>query len=271
MTKSPIVNATWAGTNAAQFSLPVNGSDSYSASARLFINTPIARSNFTIFSMTMGSYSQSSSFIGKNALDMSEYYDAEKGEFYYDKFFTKFPNLKKASEFAQNTTRSYTAMERIRLTYRITNLEISAGGRTRMSKASYSYGNVKASTTWNNQVDGSFNITLPAGFGFVTDARYNWYNGYTVAQDSQFILNAQVSKLLFNNAVTLTVKAYDLLNKAKNLTVTDTANYRLESINNTLGRYVMVSLTFRFGNFGNLKNARGPMGGGHGGRRPPRF
>ena len=271
MTKSPIVNATWAGTNAAQFSLPVNGSDSYSASARLFINTPIARSNFTIFSMTMGSYSQSSSFIGKNALDMSEYYDAEKGEFYYDKFFTKVPNLKKASEFAQNTTRSYTAMERIRLTYRITNLEISAGGRTRMSKASYSYGNVKASTTWNNQVDGSFNITLPAGFGFVTDARYNWYNGYTVAQDSQFILNAQVSKLLFNNAVTLTVKAYDLLNKAKNLTVTDTANYRLESINNTLGRYVMVSLTFRFGNFGNLKNARGPMGGGPGGRRPPRF
>ena len=140
-----------------------------------------------------------------------------------------------------------------------------------MSKASYSYGNVKASTTWNNQVDGSFNITLPAGFGFVTDARYNWYNGYTVAQDSQFILNAQVSKLLFNNAVTLTVKAYDLLNKAKNLTVTDTANYRLESINNTLGRYVMVSLTFRFGNFGNLKNARGPMGGGPGGRRHPRF
>ena len=272
ITSNPIVNTTWASSG-TQFSLPVNGPDSYSGSARLFVNTPIARSNFTIFSMTMGSYSQSSSYIGKSNLDMTDYYDAEKGEFYYDKFFQRFPSIGSASEFAKNTTKNITLMERLRLTYRIDNLEITAGGRTRMNKGSYSYGNIASTKTWNNQLDGSVNITLPAGFGFVTDARYNWYNGYSTNPGSEVILNAQVSKLLFNNSVTLTLKAYDLLAQAKNLSVTNNNNYHQEVVNNTLGRYVILSLTWRFGNFGNArKNARGPMGGrGPGAGGPPRF
>lgn len=269
MAKDPIVRATWASSG-TQFSLPVNGPDSYSGTARLFINSPIARSNFSVFSMTMGSYSESSAFIGKSALDMSEYYDAEKGEFYYDKFFGRFPDISKADEFAKNTTRSISFMERIRFTYRNDKVEVTAGARTRLNKGTYSYGNVADTKTWSNQIDGSVNLTLPAGFGFVTDARYNWYNGYTTDPGSQVILNAQVSKLLFNNSVTLTLKAYDLLSQAKNLTVTNTSNYHLETVNNTLGRYVILSLTWRFGNFGNMKNARGPMGGRRGPGRPPR-
>ena len=269
MAKNPIVNATWASAG-TQFSLPVNGPDSYSGTARLFINTPIARSNFSVFSMTTGSYSQSSSYIGKSALDMTDYYDADKGEFYYDRFFQRFPDLTKAAEFAKNVTRSSSFMERIRLTYRNNNVEVTAGGRTRYNHGSYSYGNVASTNTWSNQIDGSVNITLPAGFGVVTDTRYNWYNGYTTNPDSQVILNAQISKLLFKNSVTLTLKAYDLLNQAKNLSVSNTANYYQETVNNTLGRYVILSLTWRFGNFGNLKNARGPMGGRRGPGGPPR-
>ena len=272
LTRNPIVNATWASSG-TQFSLPVNGPDSYSGSARIFVNTPIARSNFSVFSMTMGSYSQSSSYIGKSNLDMSDYYDADKGEFYYEKFFTRFPSIDKASEFAKNTTKTLTFMERLRLTYRIDNLELTAGGRTRLNKGTYSYGNVANTKTWSNQLDGSVNVTLPAGFTVVTDANYNWYNGYTTDPGSEVILNAQISKLLFNNSVTLTLKAYDLLSQAKNLSVTNTSNYYQETVNNTLGRYVILSLTWRFGNFGNAKNARGPMGrrGGPGAGGPPRF
>ena len=269
MVKDPILHASWAGTNGAQFSLPVNGPDSYSASARMFFNTPIAKSNFSVFTMTFVSYNQSSSYIGKAALDMSPYYNATDGEFYYDKFFTDFPTLDGSDAFALNTNRNFNVAQRVRFSYRNNNVEVTAGGRTRMAKASYSYGNIEGTRTWNNQVDGSVNLTLPAGWTFVSDGRYNWYNGYTVPQDSEFILNAQVSKLLFKNSVTLALKAYDILNKAKNLSVTDTANYHQESLNNTLGRYVMLSVTFRFGDFGNMKNARGPMGGrGPGGRGP---
>ena len=264
MVKDPITSAAWASTSGVQFNLPFNGPDSYNASVRMFVNSPIARSNFSVFTMTNFSYNQSSSYIGKSSIDMSEYYNAAEGVFYYDKFFARFPDISKASEFALNTTRNITAVQRVRLTYRNNNVEITGGGRTRMSRAWYSYGTVDAVTTWNNQLTGSVNLTLPAGFNFVTDGRYNWYNGYTVPQDSEVILNVQVSKLLFNKSVTLALKAYDVLNQSKNLSVTDTANYRMESLNNTLGRYVMLSVTWRFGNFGNLKNAKGPMGGRRG-------
>ena len=66
--------------------------------------------------------------------------------------------------------------------------------------------------------------------------------------------------------MTLAVKGYDILGQSKNLTVTDNANYHSEVLNNTLGRYIIVSLTWRFGTMN--KDAMGGMGGfgGPGGR-----
>ena len=59
-------------------------------------------------------------------------------------------------------------------------------------------------------------------------------------------------------------KAYDILEQAKNLRVNVTDNYYQETRNNTLGRYVILSFTWRFGNFG---GNRGGMRGGPGGMR----
>ena len=77
--------------------------------------------------------------------------------------------------------------------------------------------------------------------------------------------------MLFNNTCTIAIRAYDILNQAKNLMVTDNSNYHMESRNNTLGRYVVISFTYRFGTFGgNRGGRRGPGGmggmGGPGGR-----
>ena len=85
------------------------------------------------------------------------------------------------------------------------------------------------------------------------------------------ILNAEITKILFKNKCTLAVKAYDILGQSKSLSVSDSANYHMETKNNTLGRYIILSLTYRFGNFGGQGGGRGPGGpGGHGpmGRRP---
>ena len=77
------------------------------------------------------------------------------------------------------------------------------------------------------------------------------------------ILNADITKLLFKDKCTLALKAYDILGQSKNLSVSDSANYHIETRNNTLGRYIILSLTYRFGNFGGAGGGRGP--GGHGG------
>ena len=125
--------------------------------------------------------------------------------------------------------------------------------------------------TWNNQVSGSFKWTIgQSGVELSTDANYNWYYGYTTPQDPQLVWNASVSTPLFKRQATLSLKAYDLLDQARNLRVASTENYYKETRNNTLGRYIMLSFTWRFGNFGKAREQmRSRMGqGGFGGRRP---
>ena len=181
-----------------------------------------------------------------------------------------------AQSFVDNTTRSLSVMENLRFTYRNDYLEIIASGRTRMSKPWYT---VQASVapTFNNRAGGSVKWTIGStGIEVGTEANYQWYNGYTTPQNPQLVWNANVSVPLFKRQATLSLRAYDLLDQAKNLQVAVTDNYYQETLNNTLGRYVMLSFTWRFGSFGGRdgrggRNFRGgpPMGGGGfgGGRR----
>jgi len=273
MTQNPIVNASWYDMNGRQFSFPVNGHNSWNGSVRIMLNAPIAKSNFSISNMTNASYSKSGSFVGKSSLDMSSYLTDDS--FDYEKFHNDYfenGSTLWTDNFLDNTTRSLTLTERLRLTYRSDALEITASARTRVSKPWYTV-QTAVDATWNNQVSGSFKWTIgQSGVEIGTDANYNWYNGYTTPQDPQLVWNANVSVPLFKRQATLTLRAYDILDQAKNLRVSITDNYYQETRNNTLGRYIMLSLTWRFGSFGGNNNRRmGPGMGGPGGFRggPP--
>ena len=113
------------------------------------------------------------------------------------------------------------------------------------------------------------NWTIPGGVNIIAQANYNWYDGYTTEQEDEIILNAEITKLLFKKKFTLALKAYDILGQSKNLSVSDSSNYHIETRNNTLGRYIILSLTYRFGNFNQGGQRRGP-GGPHGGFGGPR-
>ena len=263
----PIVSALWYD-NGVQYSMPVNGDDSYNGSVRLMINTPIARSNFSISNTTRVAYSKSGSYVGSATVTgvADKYFNEDRTDFDYTKFFEE---QDVDQLFLANTTQSLTAFDRFRATYRNDNLEVILGGRVRMSKPWYSLETANANTTWGNSISGSFNWTVgTTGLEIKTDADYNWYRGYTTEQPSELVWNAQISKTLFKKQATLSLRAYDILDKAKNLTVTDASNYHSEVRNNTLGRYIMLSLTGRFGNFGKAgEQMRSRMGGGPGG--PP--
>lgn len=252
-----ITNARWYDNSGAQYSIPVNGPGTYSANGRVMVNTPIGKSDFSIFSMTFANYNQSTSFIGKGTLDTDKYYNAETAEFNYDLFHQDFPDLSLAEDFfTTNKTQTVNFTQRLRFTYRNDFVELVTGGRTRMSRSWYTMANANINTTWSNQVEFSMNWTVPGGLNIIADADYNWYNGYTTPQEDEIILNAEVTKLIFKNKFTLALKAYDILGQSKNLSVSDNQNVHQEVRNNTLGRYVIFSLTYRFGNFGG-------MGGGH--------
>ena len=269
LVENAITNAQWYDPAGVQYSIPVNGPSTGSADLRLMVNSPFGTSGFSIFSMTFGRYNQSTSYIGKGSLDSEKYYDSANASFDYGQFNQDFPDLGATDLFVTNKIQTMSFTQRLRLTYRNDIVELTVGGRTRMSKSWYTMENSNLQATWNNQVDGSMNWTIPGGINLIADVDYNWYNGYTTPQEDEVILNAEITKLLFKNKFTLALKAYDILGQSKNLSVTDASNYHQETRNNTLGRYVILSLTYRFGNFGGMGGGRGP-GGPRGPMGPPR-
>ena len=271
MTQNPITNAVWYDSDARQYSFPVNGHNTYNGGLRVMVNAPIAKSNFSVSNMTNLSYSQSGSFIGAENLPMDQFITKDsKGtitSFDYGKFHDYYFVTNTAQwdkDFLDNTTRSLNVTERLRATYRSDNIEIMASARTRVSKPWYTV-QTAVDATFNNQVSGSFKWTVgDSGFEVSTDMNYNWYNGYTSEQPSQLVWNAYISQALFKRQATIALRAYDILNQATNLTTAITDNYYQETRNNTLGRYIMLTFTWRFGSFGgNRGNRMGPPGGGN--------
>lgn len=268
MVDNAITYAKWYDRTGAQYSIPVNGPGTYSANGRVMVNSPLGDSDFSIFSNTNASYNQSTSYIGKDNLDSGKYYDTETAEFNYDLFHQDFPDLSEAGDtFTANSTRTMSFTQRLRLTFRNDLVELIAGGRTRMSKSWYTIASGNVNPTWNNQVEFSMNWTIPCGLNIIADADYNWYNGYTTPQEDEIVINAEITQLLFNNKFTLALKVYDILGQSKNLTVSDSSNYHTETRNNTLGRYIILSLTYRFGDFSAVGGGRGRGGYGRGGYR----
>ena len=269
LVQDAITNAQWYDPSGVQYSIPVNGPGTGNVDLRVMVNSPFGKSGFSIFSMSYGRYNQSTSFIGSGALESEKYYDSENATFDYAAFNRDYSDLSKSDDFVNNKTQTMSFTQRLRLTYRNDFVELTVGGRTRMNKSWYTMKNSQLQATWNNQVDASMNWTIPGGINIISDVDYNWYNGYTTPQEDEIILNAEITKLLFKNKCTLALKAYDILGQSKNLSVSDSANYHIETRNNTLGRYIILSLTYRFGNFGGPGGGRGPgghgpMGGGHG-------
>lgn len=267
LVQDAITNAQWYDQVGTQYSIPVNGPATGNVNGNIMINSPIGMSDFSIMSMTNGRYNQSLSYIGTGELASDKYYDPEKAEFNYDLFHKDFPDLGNTDAFAKNRIQTMGITQMLRLTYRNDFVELVAGGRTNMSKSWYTMNAANQKATWNNNVSFEMNWTLPFGMNIISDLNYNWYNGYTTQQEPEFILNAEITQLLFNKTCTLALRAYDLLNQAKNLSVTDASNYHQEVRNNTLGRYIVVSFTYRFGTFGGNRGNRGPGGmrGGPGG------
>ena len=125
-------------------------------------------------------------------------------------------------------------------------------------------GGIDATLAYECLVSGSATWTVDEiGFSMKGDLDYRWYRGYTTQQPSEYVFNAEVSKQILNRKATVSLKGYDIFGQAKNLTVTDSSNVHTESLNNTLGRYIIVSFTYRFGTFDSSKMrgpGRGPMG-----------
>lgn len=253
----PIVNGTWY-TNGIAYNMPMNGPSSLSANFNVYMNIPIKKSGFTFMNMTRLGWNASANYVGTD-IDTSKYL-FEDGSLNYNLFFADYNQIRE--KFTENTTKSFGLTERIAGKYRNDDLEVELSARTRMNASWYTVGSVKDNTTtFNNQLRATATWTWDqVGMNAKGTFNYNWYNGYSTKQPSEYVLNIEIEKTILNKKATLALKGYDILGQSKNLTVTDSSNYHKETINNTLGRYIILSFTYRFGNFGGGQGMRGPGG-----------
>ncbi len=245
-----IVNASWNDVSGVQYTVPMNNNKgAWSSRFFMMFNSPIAKSRFSIMSFTNANFNTGVSLVGNENIDSSD----------PDSYL----NL---ANYTQNTYRTVSAGENLRLTYRDDIFETSLGGGTRYSQTWYSITSKNVKPTFTSNVEARFIAKIPNILNISTDARYTFYNGYNANyNDPTLVWNAEISKQLFKNQFTLSLKAYDILNQSKNTYRQQRDNYTLDTRNNTLGRYIMLSLTYRFGTFGGQRSGmRGPGGPGRG-------
>jgi hypothetical protein len=240
-TTDKIVQRSWYDENGVQYTQPYNDATGvYSINGRVMYNSKIAKSNFSIFSMTFVRFGNSITYV------------YEKGD------------------YIKNITVSLSVMENLNISYRNDFIEVRAGGSVNYQNAWYSVQSIDKVATWTNRITGSINANIPGGINVTTDISQVFYIGYGDGYgDNSTVWNAEISKQLFKNQITLKAKIYDILKDAKNTYRTTTENYIQDVENNTLGQYVMFSLVWRFGKFsGGPGMGRGPgMGGGPMGHR----
>ena len=126
---------------------------------------------------------------------------------------------------------------------------------------------------------GMFNGTYYAPFGLVISTDLNWAktSGYSEGYNSnQCLWNATLSyQFLRDRSLTVSAKAYDLLQQRKSIMRQNGNNYIDDTMYNSLTRYFMFTVAWKFNTFGKGNEPesrnRGPWGGpgGPGGRPGP--
>lgn len=249
-TTDKIVNRSWYDENGVQYTQPYNdGTGVYSLSGRLLFNSKIAQSKFSIMSFTNLRFGNGISYVSAAGEDVAL-----------------------EDSYVKNINKTFSVSENLGFTYRDDMFEFRLFGNVRYNNTWYSIQNMDDVDTWTNSVMGSVNASLPVGFNITSDISHTFYIGYSEGYgESSTVWNAELSKNLFKDKLTIKAKIYDILKDSQNSSRTTTDNYIEDLENNTLGQYMMFSVVWRFGNFGGGKMMgphRGP--GGRPGPPPPR-
>ena len=118
--------------------------------------------------------------------------------------------------------------------------------------------------TWSYDYGVSTNITLPWSISFSTDLRMTSRRGFAASElnTNELVWNASLSKsFLKDNALTMRLEGFDLLNQQNNISRSLTALMRTDTWSNILNTYIMVHAIFKLNVFGGAKLATPPEGG----------
>lgn len=222
---------------------PVNVSGNWNTSVDFTYNTPLTREKrFTLSNNLRSGYQQTVGFVTQAAI-------ADAG--------------------VRSATCTINAYDKLTLNFRRDTYDIALFGSIdyrNTRNALYTAANMN---TYAFSYGASTNISLPWSLSISTDIAMNSRRGYAEAgmNTNELMWNAKISKsFLRNNAATLSLEFFDILDQESNVSRNITAAMRTDAYNNNLGAYAMLHFTYRInfmGGTGGSKKMRSP------GDRPP--
>ncbi len=163
----------------------------------------------------------------------------------------------KQKETVRTRTRSSSVNDRLRLTYRHNwetewQLETSISGTARYNINRSTNPNATNLDIWNFGGNYSFHLTMPWGMELYTDVSENSRRGYAdkAANINRWIWNASISQKFFKRALTVSLRAVDILNQRDDINRNVGATSRTDSHSQMVSSYVMLTANLRFGKFG---------------------
>lgn len=165
-----------------------------------------------------------------------------------------------------NRANQFSAGESLSLAFRSTYFDTELRGRYNLQYVTNTVQTGSNRTIHSYGGTYSFTVNLPFGMSIGSDISYTGNQGYSDGYNQEvWMWNAQLSySFLKGKNATIILKGVDLLNQSSNIRRTVTGNYMEDVMYNTLGRYCMVSFSYRFNTFGGDKPQMRNQYGGYG-------
>jgi hypothetical protein len=237
-----VSKSTYDASTGKRLSTYENVNGNFALNARIIFNSPLKNKKFSINSMTWTMYNNANGFINDS----------------------------------RNISRALTLSERAGINYRSDLFDVGLNGNIRYNRTQNSLQGQNDLNTYNYGGGASTTIYLPLQFRLESDITYSTNAGYEDGYKQEELLwNASASKsFLKNNAGTLRLKVYDILQQRSNISYSANASTIRYSEYNTLNSYFMLHFIYRFSIFsggGGESDMRPRFGGPGRGGPPPGF
>jgi hypothetical protein len=147
----------------------------------------------------------------------------------------------------ENTSKSFTVMERAGIDFRSNVADFGLNGNIRYNNVTNSFQAQNNRRTYNYGAGATTTLYLPLNFKVESDINFSTNSGYSAGyEQEEWLWNASASKtFLKNNQGTIRFKVYDILQQRSNISRNVTASSITDSQYNTLNSYFMVHFIYR--------------------------
>lgn len=250
MDRNGTVYAHWFDDAGIRYAVPVNAKKpGTNASMYAMLNQPFGKmKNFTLSLSVQASFDNRYSYqatsrqpgLELDSFDytsfMHEFWGNESGDLFYSG----------QSGFAESRTQSFNWGVGVNLKYNKDFFAGSLSANASNGRALYSLDPAGDMDVWNFNFGGDLLFQLNKGWEIGTDARYVLFRGYAPGYgEPELRWNMSLSKTV--KSVTLALKCNDILNQCRSLTRVVSAEYVEDSYRSVMGRTVLFSVAFNFG------------------------